>query len=233
LENIQGELVLIIESDKNGNASIMGYKVPGQNEKFDQKELIDVYLSASIDSASYTDQELHTLDTYLIQSIGKYKLNTTSAMYQKVDSVRKSAKSNRSQPKARPEQTSKMTMADTQKNMTFVTTQLNKLVDSDQLADSNLVNSGISRERLLADAKWKIEGKSLFKYKPVAKKVKPILGTLPSEFRIVRNIMRDPLKDMPKLNPNPPDFEPKGRYTEERMKQMDALHNEDFMWPEE
>jgi hypothetical protein len=71
------------------------------------------------------------------------------------------------------------------------------------------------------------------KYKPVDQKVKPVLGTLPEEFRIIRNITGDPLADMPKLNPNPPDFEPKGRYTEERRKAMDELHNEDFMWPEE
>jgi hypothetical protein len=43
------------------------------------------------------------------------------------------------------------------------------------------------------------------KYKPVADKVKPILGVLPGKFRIERNISGDPLKDMPVLNPWPPD----------------------------
>ncbi|KAG5346705.1 hypothetical protein C0989_000482, partial [Termitomyces sp. Mn162] len=48
------------------------------------------------------------------------------------------------------------------------------------------------------------------KYKPVAKKVRPVLGTTPEEFRIERNIIGDPLKDMPPLNPNPPEFRPTG-----------------------
>ena len=101
----------------------------------------------------------------------------------------------------------------------------------------DLYESGISRERSLADIKWKQDGLEASyvgkKYKPVDQKVKPVLGTLPEEFRIVRDIKGDPLEGMPKLNPNPPDFEPKGRYTLERMKAMDAAHKEDFLWPEE
>ena len=71
------------------------------------------------------------------------------------------------------------------------------------------------------------------KYKPVDKKVRPIKGTLPEEFRIVRDIKGDPLADMPELNPNPPDFEPTGRYTQERKEHMDRVHDHDFLWPEE
>jgi hypothetical protein len=48
------------------------------------------------------------------------------------------------------------------------------------------------------------------KYKPVALKVKPLYQELPEKFRVKRNITGDPLKDMPVLNPNPPDFEPTG-----------------------
>ncbi|SJL13049.1 uncharacterized protein ARMOST_16486 [Armillaria ostoyae] len=71
------------------------------------------------------------------------------------------------------------------------------------------------------------------KYKPVAQKVRPVTGGLPSEFRIKRNIKGDPLKDMPKLSERPPDFIPRGRYTTERMEQIDKVHNEEFLWPEE
>ncbi|THV00470.1 hypothetical protein K435DRAFT_657151, partial [Dendrothele bispora CBS 962.96] len=46
------------------------------------------------------------------------------------------------------------------------------------------------------------------KYKPVAIKVKPIKADLPAEFRIERNIIGDPLKDMPELPTNPPEFTP-------------------------
>src|SRR6202023_186988 len=51
------------------------------------------------------------------------------------------------------------------------------------------------------------------KYKPVDQKVRPIKGTLPEEFRIIRDIKGDLLADMPKLDPKPPDFMSTGRYT--------------------
>ena len=70
------------------------------------------------------------------------------------------------------------------------------------------------------------------KYKPVARKVKPVISTLPSEFRIVRRITGDPLKDMPTIQPRPPDFTPTGRYTQERMNKLNDLHA-DFLHPEE
>ena len=62
------------------------------------------------------------------------------------------------------------------------------------------------------------------KYKPVALKVKPIIGELPAKFRIIRNITGDPLKDLPTLNPNPPPFTPTGRYTQERKELFDTAH---------
>ena len=71
------------------------------------------------------------------------------------------------------------------------------------------------------------------KYKPVDQKIRPIKGTLPEEFRIIREIKGDPLADMPKLDPNPPDFEPMGRYTQERKEHMDRVHDQEFLWPEE
>jgi hypothetical protein len=51
------------------------------------------------------------------------------------------------------------------------------------------------------------------KYKPVAKKVRPIIGELPEKFRIERRIISNPLDDLPTLNPNPPPFTPTDRYT--------------------
>ena len=71
------------------------------------------------------------------------------------------------------------------------------------------------------------------KYKPVARKVRPVLGTLPARFRIERNIIGDPLADIPLLSPHPPPFVPHGRYTAPRHAAMDALHPPDFLWPAE
>ena len=71
------------------------------------------------------------------------------------------------------------------------------------------------------------------KYKPVALKVKPVYTELPGKYRILRNITGDPLAGMPKLNPRPPDFEPTGKYTQERKDGFDKIHGDEFLWPEE
>jgi hypothetical protein len=67
----------------------------------------------------------------------------------------------------------------------------------------------------------------------VALKTKPVYAELPEEYRIKRDIKGDPLAEMPKLNPNPPEFEPTGRCTQERKEIIDQAHKGDFLWPEE
>ena len=74
--------------------------------------------------------------------------------------------------------------------------------------------------------------KAAKKYKPVALKVKPVLGELAEKFRIIRNIKGDPLEHLPTLSPNPPRFTPCGRYTQERKDLFDKA-NEGFLWPAE
>ena len=71
------------------------------------------------------------------------------------------------------------------------------------------------------------------KYKKVANRIKPVATTLPEDFRIVRNIVGNPLETLPVLPVRPPHFEPRGRYTLERKKIIDDLHPEGFLWPEE
>ena len=53
------------------------------------------------------------------------------------------------------------------------------------------------------------------KYKLVTLKVRPVLGTLPSQFRIERNITSNPLADILTLPPIPLPFESHSRYTQE------------------
>jgi len=79
----------------------------------------------------------------------------------------------------------------------------------------------------------KDEQAAVYKYKPVALKVKPLYAELPAEYRIIRDIKGDPLEHMPVLNAQPPDFEPTGRYMQERKDEMDLAHPGDFLWPEE
>jgi len=69
------------------------------------------------------------------------------------------------------------------------------------------------------------------KYKSVALKVKPMLGTLLEKFRIIREITT--LKDLPRLLEYPLEFIPKGRYTVKRKKKLDLGHMSNFLWLEE
>jgi hypothetical protein len=71
------------------------------------------------------------------------------------------------------------------------------------------------------------------KYKPVAQKVQPVIGALPQEFRIVCNIIGDPLRTIPHLEPQPPTFVPTNRYTQECKDAIDDAHHDNFLWPEE
>jgi hypothetical protein len=70
------------------------------------------------------------------------------------------------------------------------------------------------------------------KYKPIAKKVKPVITSVPNEFCIECNIIGYPLEELPTLSQNPPPFVPTGRYTEERMHALQECHG-DFLLPEE
>jgi hypothetical protein len=71
------------------------------------------------------------------------------------------------------------------------------------------------------------------KYKPVAKKVRPVIGELPEKFRIERKIISNPLDDLPVLNLNPPPFIPTNCYTLERQEQLNKNHPGNFLWPAE
>src|SRR6201996_9039153 len=71
------------------------------------------------------------------------------------------------------------------------------------------------------------------KYKPVARKIRPIETELPSRFRIIHDIKGDPLETLPHLNPRLPDFKPTGRYTTEWRDQFEEVHAGKFLLPEE
>lgn len=68
-------------------------------------------------------------------------------------------------------------------------------------------------------------------YKRVDQKVKPVPGVFPEDARVIRQFPEDPLKSLPVLPVQPPDFVPSERLTLERIKKMQI--NSGFLWPEE
>ena len=108
----------------------------------------------------------------------------------------------------------------------FTTPKLSK-----QLTDS--INATvISPNTTLEAAHWYNHLTTKKKYKPVALNVQPMIGELPDCFWIIRNILGDPLSQLPILNPNPPPFSPCGRYTQECKDIFNKL-NPGFLIPEE
>ncbi len=71
------------------------------------------------------------------------------------------------------------------------------------------------------------------KYKPVAKKVKLLVTELSEHFRIVHNIISNPLENLPILPTRPSNFEPCGCYTFEHMQLIDKAHPKGFLLPKE
>jgi hypothetical protein len=72
------------------------------------------------------------------------------------------------------------------------------------------------------------------KYKPVDRKVTPIPGTLPEEFKVVRRFPEDPLLTLPAVPKLPPEFSPGTRLNEERWEKIKSqLEEIGFLWPEE
>src|SRR5271156_3382167 len=107
---------------------------------------------------------------------------------------------------------------------------LSQAMDGSQFEDSDREKLGSYLNECVGK---KTKTRSVFKYKPVALKTKPVFGELPAKFRIKREIIGDPLADMPKLLTNPPEFEPMGRYTLARKEKMDDVHKGDFLSGEE
>ena len=78
---------------------------------------------------------------------------------------------------------------------------------------------------------FSVPEESLYLYKKVANKTKPVATTLPERFRIIRHEHPNPLEGLVPLPTHPPVFTPKGRFTQERRDKMSA--GKDFLWPEE
>ncbi|KAF8221977.1 hypothetical protein L208DRAFT_1207481, partial [Tricholoma matsutake] len=70
------------------------------------------------------------------------------------------------------------------------------------------------------------------KYKPIAKKLKSVITSLPSKFCIEHNIIGNPLAAIPTLIQNPPPFTLIWHYTEEHMITL-QMHHGDFLLPKE
>ena len=73
----------------------------------------------------------------------------------------------------------------------------------------------------------------VLKYKPVAKKVRPVAATLPEEFRATCQIIGDPLASMSSLLLHPSEYAPTSRYNDAAHDIVNTNHPGEFLLPEE
>lgn len=92
----------------------------------------------------------------------------------------------------------------------FITTHKSNVTSSAPLVSSSNVSppstGSITQDSTSSTAPKATKKMEKKKYKPVALKVKPIIGKLPDKFHIIRNIIGDLLKELPSLNTHPPPF---------------------------
>ena len=92
---------------------------------------------------------------------------------------------------------------------------------SDFISDHVLINCNHNPIPIYISAKKK--------YKPVYLKFKPVIGELPDKFRIIRDIIGDPLKDLLIFPINHPEFKATRCYTKEWRDKFDEAHP-GFLW---
>ena len=77
-----------------------------------------------------------------------------------------------------------------------------------------------------------VEEKYVFKYKTVDKKVRPVAMPIPEELKVKRAFPSDPLKDLPRLPRQPPEFTPTDKITMERMEKLGIDGNGELQYEE-
>ena len=240
IQEQRGELALKFGFNKDGELEIEGYLQPRNGISFTTEELNTAYLLASTESNELKeDVQAQTLlqefvaprpkqqehkDGDRTYGVFTFDERLPDHLYDKAHG--KSRVKKLSDQKPYPEKPKHSTGLDVRCSCCQVADWLSP--DETEQDPSENPDTVYAGERVPMEAVFATK-----KYKPVALKTRPVLGDLPERFRIKREIIGDPLKDMPELSPNPPDFVPTGRCTEERKKIIEKIHEKDFMWLEE
>ncbi|SJL18883.1 uncharacterized protein ARMOST_22485 [Armillaria ostoyae] len=217
----EGELALQIVQTSDGNFEIEGYMQPKEGASFSEKELRDSFLMASMTSEEnlLRDEQAHGLLNSYFQ--GKIVPEGYKMQYHVCEHTSDGSPllDDNEIPVYNVLVDNLHAKPTTSKPKKKKTT----LVPGFEHLGARMTSPDFKPVAVLASKK----------YKPVALKVKPLLGDLPDKFRIVRDIKGDPLKDIPLLSTSPPEYVPAGCYTQERKAKIDENHPEGFLWPEE
>ncbi|SJL14310.1 uncharacterized protein ARMOST_17766 [Armillaria ostoyae] len=217
----QGELVVQLVRNSDGSIEIEAYISPEDKASFSKESLQDVFLMAAVQNNEDIQKDTEAADllnSYFQGKVAPHKSNMFNCACAQ-HSEESAVLDNREVP------IFNVQCSDWSQTTSETKTKYKKttLVPGFEHLGARMNNNGYKPVSVLATKK----------YKPVALKVKPLLGDLPDKFRIVRDIKGDLLVDMPVLNPNPPEFEPTGCYTLERKLRINENHPIGFLWPEE
>jgi len=193
----------MIEMKENGNLKIDAYSVPVE-KTFKQDELSSMYWQAASTLPEVREKVEQKIDTFVHSCLHRYEPRDAQCLLQQVNGIL----------------TTYSAYTGLRKEYQWETTDTAPRVMLFDITKSRDDHIG--------------EICSVFgKYKSVAEKVRPVKSTLPQEFHVQRKVTGNPLKDMPVLPTNPPDFVEGTRYTIERRGIIDKNHPGNFLWPEE
>jgi len=220
------ELAVLIGFNKQGEPEIQNYLKPRAKE-FTPTEVREAYISASSSKEMREDKAASQLFNEF-HGIGKPRANPEKVdVYTWSNDEDEEEVSYRNMYGGQAEQWDIKTAHVLKQDI-----RCNCCQSIDFITDNRTEDEPIVRPEETGDVE-SISVLATKKYKPVGLKVRPVYTELPEKYRIKRQIIGDPLKDMPRLDPNPKDYVPTRRYTEERKVMLDALHPEGFLWPEE
>jgi hypothetical protein len=215
------ELAIMVAFDKEDNPVIKGYLKP-QDKVFTPNEVREAYISASTSKDLREDAAAAGLFNEFRNGI-KRGSDTGEAL-----GVYTWGLASETEDLNRTEVYGSQAERDEVKT----THVLSQGVRCDCCQSIDFITDSVIRDKV-AKPKDPVAVFAAKKYKPVGLKVRPVYAELPEKYRIKRQITGNPLKDMPGLDPNPRDYCPTQRYTEERKAMVDKLHPEGFLWPEE
>lgn len=246
----QGEVAVLLSMNQEGRVEIESFCLPSRKKKFTRDSLRNAYLAASADATLHDKEAHYELSSYLTSMYSvDIKPLVSKLMPANIAEVVQTQNLNYAKLFDIKRMKRKVSI-ETPK--TFQNFEIPETFENDKISNIKhgfyCINHTPLSSFIYAFSASEIgelkpirtdicfEPRAILaprKYKPVAKKVRPILGELPQKFRIIRDIRGDPLQDMPKLSTSPAEFVPTGRYSQERKEIIDKIHAEDFLWPEE
>ena len=168
----QGEFALIIEADENGiPINSISYTTPAKGKIFAENKKQDIYLAAVMNETTLEDESKLMLDAYLTETGGSCDFVGKDQLYQA-----------RENEIALPSSAESKRRIDIEQQLLLERKESETKRIDKQHKEYAIPQDEIRKEVCECDSCARTAQFATKKYKPVALKVKPVMGTLPEQF---------------------------------------------------